>query len=110
MQTAIWALTQWSTDVASDYMACKCHKLACCDPEDAIINDTASLKVRTIAESYYLLWFCDASRWCCACAVNVLHMTQWYCFVQSCDASTESVVHVLFIILDLKLQYYTVCV
>ncbi|KAG5179195.1 hypothetical protein JKP88DRAFT_350016 [Tribonema minus] len=41
---AMWALTQWSTNVARDFIACDCAKLVACDPEDVIIADTASLK------------------------------------------------------------------
>eukprot|EP00612_Vaucheria_litorea_P006047 CAMPEP_0171465922 /NCGR_PEP_ID=MMETSP0945-20130129/8867_1 /TAXON_ID=109269 /ORGANISM="Vaucheria litorea, Strain CCMP2940" /LENGTH=616 /DNA_ID=CAMNT_0011993747 /DNA_START=566 /DNA_END=2413 /DNA_ORIENTATION=+ len=41
----LWLVTGWSTDSATNYMKIKCPKLIACDPNDAIIADTASLKV-----------------------------------------------------------------
>lgn len=37
-------LTQWSTDVVSDYISAKCFKMVSCDPHDSIIPELASLK------------------------------------------------------------------
>ena len=38
------ALTQWNTDVVTDYVSAKCFKMLSCDPHDNIIPEMASLK------------------------------------------------------------------
>jgi len=43
-KTALKLLTQWSTDVASDYISAKCFKMLSSDPHDSIIPEMASLK------------------------------------------------------------------
>lgn len=51
-------MSGWSeTDVVSDYLGASCSKVVCCDPNDAIITDTASLKVPTSLPAHLYLPF-----------------------------------------------------
>ena len=43
-KAAMRLLTQWTTDVVSDYVTAKCFKMVSSDPHDSIIPELASLK------------------------------------------------------------------